>query len=162
MAHVAGISIKDSVISAVTEAFDTMVSLPIRERDKGETGSFIGPERLVGTVGFAGQLQGLLCLHFSPPFAQEITATMLGMEVADVEEFEDINDAIGELTNIIAGDLKTRFSRPGFPCSLSIPSITRGTRVEIESVSGAERYCFFLSAGNNPLLVELYIRSTST
>jgi chemotaxis protein CheX len=137
-----------------------MVSLTVTAREKTEVGSFIGPERLVGTVGFAGHLQGLLCLHFSPPFAQEMTAMMLGMEPGDVEEFEDINDAIGELTNIIAGDLKTRFSRPGNPCSLSIPSITRGTRVEIESVTGAERHCFFFMAGNNPLLVELYIRES--
>jgi len=48
-------------------------------------------------------------------------------------EFEssDMNDLIGELVNIIAGDTKARLETIGVNTALSLPTVVKGTHVQI-------------------------------
>lgn len=41
------------------------------------------------------------------------------------------NDVIGELTNMITGNLKTQMADNGYNCQLSIPNVTRGEGISI-------------------------------
>jgi flagellar motor switch protein FliN len=61
------------------------------------------------------------------------------MDANDVDMEADVNDVIGELSNIVGGNLKSIFSDVGLQCELSTPSITRGTGFKIESMN-MERY----------------------
>jgi chemotaxis protein CheX len=60
---------------------------------------------------------------------------MLGMEVTDVDA--DVNDAMGEIANMIAGSFKQHLSKSGLDIQLSTPSI----------VCGKE---YVITLGNNP------------
>jgi flagellar motor switch protein FliN len=68
-----------------------------------------------------------------------MAAVMLDMDIDEVDLETDVNDVIGELSNIVGGNLKSLFSDVGLRCELSTPSITRGSSFKIESMN-MERY----------------------
>lgn len=87
---------------------------------------------ITAMVGFAGNYNGLLCLHVPHKLALEFTSGMLGMEVDEINE--DVNDALGEIANMIGGSFKHHLNKDGHEVRLSTPSV----------VSGKE---YFLSSG---------------
>jgi flagellar motor switch protein FliN len=73
-----------------------------------------------------------------------MTASMLGMERDEVEDEEDVKDVIGELCNIIGGNLKSKLCDAGMFCTLSTPSYTSGSDfvVERQDMTSYERIKF--------------------
>jgi chemotaxis protein CheX len=90
-----------------------------------------------------------------------MTASMLGIKPDQVRSNANIDDAIGELTNMLGGNLKSRLADRGFPCVLSIPSVTRGKDFQIQSVEGTRKERFTFRFQQNNLLVELNIKESS-
>ena len=82
-------------------------------------------------VGFAGIFNGLVSLHVPQSLALGFTANMLGMEVTELND--DVNDALGEIANMIAGSFKHHLSKDGHEVRLSIPSIITGKEYFITS-----------------------------
>jgi chemotaxis protein CheX len=103
---------------------------------------------------------GNVSVQVSETFARLMTAAMLGMELEEVEG-EEVNDVIGEVSNMVGGHLKSRFCDSGFPCDLSIPSITSGKNFKIESKNWArhERIAFCHEA--HVALVEVFIKASN-
>lgn len=85
-------------------------------------------------VGMAGKCSGLVGLHVPQELAAAVTAALLGLDTGDVVE-EDINDAVGELANIVAGEMKILLSKSVGPLPLSTPSIIAGKEYTIEVIS---------------------------
>ena len=73
-------------------------------------------------VGLGGSCSGLVGLHIPDDFAREATAAMLGMEVDEIEGDCDVHDAIGEIANMLAGEMKMLLSKTGQNISLSTPT----------------------------------------
>src|SRR5664280_3359955 len=61
-------------------------------------------ECLTAMVGLAGTYNGLVSVHIPWPLAISFTSLMLGMEVTEIDD--DVNDAMGEIANMIAGSFK--------------------------------------------------------
>ena len=89
---------------------------------------------ITAMVGFAGVYSGLVSLHAPKKLALAFTSSMLGMEIDDLND--DVRDALGEITNMIAGSFKQHISRGGADIKLSTPSIVGGDD-------------YFINAGNN-------------
>ena len=138
MSDINAVDLRGFVSGAVNEVFDTMLSMDIELADKDVQANVDG-ERIVGSVGFAGDAVGSVSIHVSEAFARSITAAMLGMEEDEIDGDEDVHDVIGELSNMVGGDLKSRLCDEGLNCNLSIPSITRGSDFRMET-KGWERH----------------------
>lgn len=82
-------------------------------------------------VGFAGLYNGLVCLHVPQSLAMSFTSSMLGMDVDEMNE--DVNDALGEIANMIAGSFKHHLSKDGHEVRLSTPSVVTGKEYVISS-----------------------------
>ena len=80
-------------------------------------------------VGLAGTYNGLVCLHMPSSLALTATSSMLGMEVAGLND--DVNDAMGEIANMIAGSFKQHLSKSGMDVHLSTPSVVYGKEYAI-------------------------------
>ena len=120
------IDIKAKVSDSVIEVFDTMLSMsiePLDEVPKERPTS----ERIVGSVNFAGEVMGLITIDVSRQFSQVMTASMLDVEVDEIEGPDPVKDLLGEISNIVGGNLKSAFLDAGYDCSISTPSITAGT-----------------------------------
>lgn len=120
-----------------------------------------GPQ-VVGTVGFIGEISGLIYLYFSADFAKFVAGQMLGMSPSEVEISGDevVNDAIGEVTNMTVGGFKNQLCDQGFPCRLTIPSILRGSNFSIEPVSGAIRRTYTFEISGYNLVTDLLMKTS--
>jgi len=150
--------LRASISKSVSEVFENMLSMQIEVEEPTQNVSLEGG-RVMGSVGFGGAVAGVICIHVSEEFSVQMTAAILGIGLEEVHGGEDVNDAIGEITNMIAGNVKAYLSTPPSSCSLSVPSIVRGSRVAIETVSSAEREHFVFSCQNQYVLLELYVKS---
>lgn len=147
--------LKMFIDDAVITVFDTMLAM---ELYPSASGAHFKPdaEQVIGMVGLAGGVTAVICLRVTETFAGRLTEAMLGLGPDTTPSASDVNDVIGELTNISAGKLKSCFRVPGQPCSLSLPTIVRGRSIDMESMSGTERHSFTFHRGEEPVVVEFY------
>jgi len=80
------------------------------------------PETLTAAVHLEGPWNGEVVLRCREPQAREFAARFLGMPASDTVN-EDVRDVLGELANMIAGNLKCTL-RPGI--RLSCPRVIAG------------------------------------
>ena len=157
MSEINTLDLKAFIYNAITEVFNTMLSMEVEPLDTDLKESKDGA-KIVGSVSFAGDVMGSIEIQISNTFARIMTAAMLGMELEDVEGEADVYDVIGEFSNIIGGDLKSRLCDSGFPCELSIPSITRGSDFEIEPMGWTRHERFAFRHQEHTALVKVFIR----
>jgi len=138
MPDINAVDLRGFVSGAMGEVFDTMLSMDIELTDEGVQANVEG-ERIVGSVSFAGEAVGNVNIQVNEAFARQITAAMLGMEEDEIDGDEEVHDVIGELSNMVGGDLKSRLCDEGLNCDLSIPSITSGSDFKTET-KGWERH----------------------
>ncbi len=160
MSSINSLDLKTLIINAVNDVFGTMLSMKV-ESIEGKPPENNNGNHIVGTVSFAGTVLGSLNLHVDEEFACQMTAAMLGMETDEIESDEEIHDVIGELCNMICGDLKSRLCDVGLSCELSIPTITSGKEFKIEprGWDRGEQYGF--RSHNHTALVAVYIKSAN-
>ncbi len=112
---------------------------------------------IAGSVGFIGNVRGVLYIFMGLSLAEKITGNLLGLEPSELESEgnETVNDAIGELTNIIAGAFKTDLSNRGCECRMTIPSILRRSNYSIESTESALRRIFKIDCDGNSFVIDI-------
>jgi len=158
MSGINDLDLKDLVTRTLTNVFDTMLSMNIEQIDDGGKG-IDGGMQIIGSVGFAGKVMGNINIQVDGDFARIITAQMLGMKTDEIESEEDVFDVIGELCNMVGGDIKSRLCDNGFTCKLSIPSVTGGNDLKVES-KGWNRYeCFSFKCMDTIALVQVYMKT---
>jgi flagellar motor switch protein FliN len=135
---VRNMDISTKVPDSVINVFNTMLSMDVQMSQTVAQSALEGM-RTVGAVSFAGDAMGLINIHVTSQFSRQMAAVLLDMDIGDVDIETDVNDVIGELSNIVGGNLKSIFSDVGLRCELSTPSITRGSSFRIESMN-MERY----------------------
>jgi len=160
MSLINSLDLKSLITNVVGNVFDTMLSMEVESMEGQPLESNNGTQ-IVGSVGFAGAVLGNLNLHVNEEFACRITAAMLGMETDEIEGDEEVHDVIGELCNMICGDLKSRLCDVGLTCELSIPSITSGKEFKIESRGWDRSEHFGFRSHNHTALVAVYMKSAN-
>ncbi len=157
---------RTTMTHAVQEVMRTMLNQhadfhsEIDARKPGDTSSGGAGPQVVGTVGFIGDIDGLIYLYLDAEFAAEAAAHLLGMGDDELEPAGDeaINDAIGELTNMTVGTFKNQLSDRGFHCKLTIPSILRGSNFSIEPTSSVKRRTYRFEIGRHRIITDLLMR----
>ncbi len=161
---------RDVITRAVHDVFKTMFGLssalieckkdPEQESDKQEPVVLINGQLVVGTVGFIGDISGLIYLYLSTDFANQLSGQLLGMTPKELEEAGDevVNDAVGEITNMTVGTFKNQLSDQGFPCKLTIPSILRGSNFSIEPITSATRRIYRFKIADHILVADLLMK----
>ncbi len=145
--------------SAATGVFNTMLSLDVQFNPPNEN-FFDGEAHIAGAVGFTGDYNGVIYLYASAKFARKITGILLGISDEEIEGNEMVNDALGELTNMVAGHIKSRLCDRGAACVMTIPAVVRGNDFRIEPVSGANRQTLYFQCNGGQVLVEVLIKPT--
>jgi len=158
MSGINDLDLKAFVTKTLTEVFDTMLSMNLEQIDGCEEGIGEG-NQIVGSVGFAGKAMGNVNILVSSDFARLMTAEMLGMETDEIEGEEEIFDVIGELCNMVGGDIKSRLCDSGFSCELSIPSVARGNDLKIDSMGWDRCECFGFKYLENAALVQVHMKT---
>jgi len=115
------------VFDSVSETYASMCEgTPEREECPPEVWL---QDAVVGIISLVGPVPLTMLLHFPKETAVKFSEAFAGMEF----EFEsaDMNDLIGELANIIAGDTKARLEEINLVTALSLPTVVKGRHVQI-------------------------------
>lgn len=140
----------------LVDVFETMLSMKAVAQPGGSVPLF--DERVTGCVAFAGEhINGAVYLHLGTPHATQIAAAMLGLEPAELGDAE-VNDVVGEVTNMLTGGLKSWLCDSGAECAVSTPAIIRGSAFVIEAVPGVEREWLVFAYDQNRIVVEIHVR----
>ncbi len=145
--------IGQEIISATKDVFSTMVMMELENEPPvfgrgGEISSNIS-----SMLGLGGGVRGVLAIHCPARVARDITGTFLEMEVGELDD--DVKDAMGEITNMIAGNLKVSFAKAGIDIKLAIPTSVIGESYHISGIFGATRIVVPFTNKNGRFWTEL-------
>lgn len=151
------VDLRSFVVNGVKEVFEKMLSMPIQAISVGPDESIEG-SKVVGSVSFAGAILGSVNIHIPNELSKVLAAGMLGLSPEDIETEEEVNDVVGEMSNMIGGYLKSRFCDSGYPCELSIPSVTKGTDFKVESLKWDTHAKFGFQPEGGKIIVEVFLK----
>ena len=149
--------LQELVTGAVTEVFSTMLATNMLPASL-DSGFGNGEPHIAGAVGFVGRMSGVVYIFTTVSFARRITATFLGLPEAEVEEDEMINDAMGEVANMLVGHMKSRISDRGMPCVLTIPSVVRGSHFSVEATTSSEGHLYSFASNQDRIFVQFLLK----
>ncbi len=144
------------VIDATKEVFSTMVMMELEESYPVHEPVNHFCCSISGMVGLAGTYTGILAIHCPQTFAMRIASNMLGMEIEEVGE--DVNDALGEIANMLGGYVKLVLSKGGMDINLSIPTIISGAEYTINAMSESDCVIVPFTYEGERFLVSLKLR----
>lgn len=127
--------VDEMILAAVTEVFDSMVMLQLRPGQATSCRYEKMPSGVSGLLGLAGEMKAILVIHCPSPVACRIASSLLGEEVEHIDA--DVEDAVGEIVNLVAGGMKDRLLEAGKKVSLAVPTTVRGRGVLVSGLSGA-------------------------
>ena len=145
------------VISATRTVFETMLECtPVRTE-------LVLKEKMTPTfevsaiIGVTGKAVGTIVLSLARCTALEVLNRMIGIEAKEINT--EVCDAVGELTNMIAGTAKSQLEK--FELSISIPNIISGKDHTIHYPSNVKPICIVFDSEIGPFAVEVGFTSMS-
>ena len=118
-------SFKSETIEAVTSVFDMMAGVEIQQKGIVSSDSNEVKGDVSGIIGLSSDhVKGSIAISFQEGLAKEVVANMLGMTANEISE-EEIKDGIGEIANMVAGDINNKM---GNLFKISLPSVILGKR----------------------------------
>ena len=118
---------------AALNVLDTMASTraqagkPYIKKDKVARGD------VTGVIGRTGEARGTISVSFSKKSILSIVSNMFGEEIKELNE--EINDAAGEITNVISGQARKKLDEQGMSLKAAIPSVIMGKNHTISHIN---------------------------
>jgi chemotaxis protein CheX len=143
----------DSTINALkTMAMITPKREEVKVKKNGESASF----DVSGLIGLAGNAVGSVVLSFPESTAVKVVSNFIEEEVKEVNQ--DVLDAIGELTNIVAGGAKKVFAEQGYSFKISIPNVVHGKDHKINRPKNVPCITVSFSSDAGPFAIEISLK----
>lgn len=121
----------DTTISEVFEEMLGITCLPTATAIKGE-------EQFKVVLHVTGEVERTFCLYFDQGAAKAAVFAFTQDETVDWEP--QVEDAVGEIGNMIIGTLKRKLLTSALPSSLSVPIVSREQRkVLADPLTGGSR-----------------------
>ena len=127
------VSLADTVERALKEIFSKQLKLSLEPAISSDE----IPDLKVfhASVSITGErVKASVLLQISEAFASKATKILIGCD----GEGEEIEDATGELCNMISGRIKSELTTAGFPGVLGTPTITFGSRIDLRDTVSSE------------------------
>jgi chemotaxis protein CheX len=143
----------DGVVAAV---FHLMLGRSCGEMDEAVADGM----KISAKVVFSGAVEGCCVVEFPAAAARKLTDAFLEAECGVGAAWDDamVDDAVGELCNMIAGGWKSRLGSGDAACQLSSPTIERGMGLVEMSGCGGIRVERMYGFDGSVFRVELAIR----
>src|ERR1035437_4558321 len=123
----------DRADATVSEIFKVMFGFDIKAIEFPNSG-LPSPnlDERTAIVGFSGSMRGSCQIRISVIAARSIASAMLGGAPID-EDDDSINDALGELCNMLAGGWKNGVPALSSKCELSPPTVISGRDYKVHT-----------------------------
>jgi chemotaxis protein CheX len=117
------------VIKIVESIFLTMMDVEV---SVSESASVPAGDRITAAVYLEGDWNGAVSIECSHPQACSFAGSFLGMDAPEIVD-DDVRDALGELANMIGGNIKSVI---GTDIRLSMPSVIDGNDYTVRVCGG--------------------------
>jgi chemotaxis protein CheX len=114
------------VIVSVQNVFETMIQLPVVSGKQFFKKEKWPTTEVISMITMSGPVSGFICLGISMKLAFLLSSKLLECQVSEANG--DCIDAIGEITNMIAGNAKSEFPDDGI--IISVPKVVFDTAKE--------------------------------
>ncbi len=156
LSRVISLIVADLLQLVVVDTFKTMIGLELTAEDAAKlpvpAGGYI-----IGSARFTGRATGDVLLAFPPVFSEFITTQLLGGAPEEKWPAETINDALGELVNIVTGNLQSRLADAGLPSEMGLPSVMHQSVFPTVTILGGTSDRFYFRNNGYDLGVNLCI-----
>ncbi|MDJ0623905.1 MAG: chemotaxis protein CheX [Desulfocapsaceae bacterium] len=149
--------LRERIAASAIEIFTTMVMMEVAVAEDIDENYGKLANSITGVIGLTGNYKGVLAVHLPHQVAFAITGNFLGVEVSEMNE--DVEDAIGEIANMIGGNVKSMLSEKGRDIDLSLPSTVSGKEYGFHSIKGAEKTVIPFRAAEGIFYVELQLET---
>lgn len=145
-------------IAATIESWSLMAGVVVhteaifRKTDARMQGDISALIHLVGTS------ERLLALTMSNEVASKLTVAMLNRLVTDPAE-EMVCDSVGEMINIIAGQVKSSFVATPYEFDIGLPTIITGSCHEVRHRSDLPCFVMSFTSPLGPFMLQLCVRT---
>lgn len=112
---------QDTLQDSIATIWSSMLGLEVKPSK--QVSLLPPPVFLTGCIQITGAWQGAVTLDCPAELAKKAAAIMFDCTVDEVDSFQ-VHDALGELTNMVAGNFKSLLPEPS---SLSLPAVAQGT-----------------------------------
>ena len=111
-------------VNATLNTFKTFIGFELVAGNPYFSGRQVGVDQDISAViGLSGDIRGAVVISMKKEFAIKVADTLTG--TAHTEMDEDIVDAIGEIVNIISGNIKNEVPG-GEKITISLPTVIKG------------------------------------
>lgn len=86
-------------------------------------------EGVVGCISLVGDVDWSLVLSIPRATASELAGRFAGFEIPF--DSPDMGDAVGEMANLLAGEVKVQLDGIGLAAEISLPQVFRGEIIEV-------------------------------
>ncbi len=138
-------------LSATVAVFDTMLGCKLGRRDPFVKESFQPEHEVSGIIGLSGRAKGTVVLSLNKEAALQATSVLLKEKRTELNA--EVIDAIGELTNIIAGNAKSQLEH--LALNVSLPTVVTGSDVSIEFPRDVSPICIPFESSWGQISVEV-------
>jgi len=115
--------VKVSISSVFHKTFGYMTTFEDDEEEKQKIG-----EGIVGIISFIGDISWIMMLGLPKETGMSLITKFTGFEL-DYDS-PDMGDVVGELSNVLSGDIVARLKDGSVKVQMSLPTIIRGHDVE--------------------------------
>ncbi len=138
-------------IASLKNTFRTMLGCEAQRGQLAVKNSNHAHHPISGVIGLSGKAVGTVVVSFSREVALRAASTMLMTEATEVNE--DVLDAVGELTNMVAGGAKAQLEE--FQLMVSLPNVITGQDHEVHFPSNVTPLCIHFQTPWGPLTLEV-------
>lgn len=126
-------SISADITTSTKTLFETMIMMDLKYNNAFLVDDTQIKTDVIGMVSFTGKYHGVISLFCSKVFALKVASNMLMTEITSFNN--EVKDAIGEVSNMIAGNVKTKLATQYGEMNLSIPIVIAGEGLSITAVN---------------------------
>jgi len=138
-------------IVSLGNAFRTMLDCEVHRGPLMLKGQQTQRYGISGIIGLSGKAIGMVVLSLSDELAKKATSVMLLCETEEINA--DVIDAVGELTNMVAGAAKAELAE--FDLMVSLPNVVTGEDHDIRFPSNVTPICVPFATDWGDLVLEV-------
>jgi len=143
----------EAISSSIVDVIGTMTMTTITMGSTFKHDAKVFYDGVVAIIGLAGEnANGSLLLNIDDPTVLYFLENMLGQKFPEVDN--EVLDAVGEITNILCGDLKRKLTEVGYLIGMATPLIVHGRTIQIRERINREMYVIPCSTPGGSFAVE--------
>ncbi len=112
-------------IESTLRSLEMMASITAEKTGLSVKEDLITTFDISAIIGLTGYTSGSIILSFPKNLACRIASNMLMEEIPELNQ--SVEDAVGEIGNIVVGDARRILIQDGFSLSISVPTVVVGT-----------------------------------